>query len=150
MIEVLADSRCDLVLMHSLSVPADPNNVLPLDCDPLAVLRIWFGERLEILERAGIARERVIIDPGIGFGKTQTQSLEIIGRARELMELDCRLLFGHSRKSYLESMTKVPPSERDPETLAVSAKLASRGVEIMRVHTLDLHRRFWRVYQRTV
>ena len=149
MIEILADSRCDLVLMHSLSVPADPNHVLPHGCDPLAVLRRWFGERLEVLERAGIARERVIIDPGIGFGKSAVQSLEIIDRARELMELDCRVLFGHSRKSYLESMTKVPPSERDPETVAVSANLARRGVEILRVHALDLHRRFWRVYQRT-
>jgi len=149
MIEILADSRCDLVLMHNLSVPADPSNVLPHDCDPLAVLRSWFGEHLEILERAGIARERVIIDPGIGFGKSAIQSLEIIDRARELMEFDCRVMFGHSRKSYLESMTKVPPSERDPETVAVSANLARRGVEILRVHALDLHRRFWRVYQRT-
>ena len=149
MIEVLAGSRCDLVLMHSLSVPADPTNVLPLECDPLAALCSWFAEHLETLGRAGIALERVIIDPGIGFGKTATQSLEIIGRARELMELDCRVMFGHSRKSYLESMTRVPPNERDPETLAVSARLASRGVDILRVHTLDSHRRFWRVYQRT-
>ena len=150
MIEVLAGSRCDIVLMHSLSVPADPRNVLPLECDPLAVLSSWFAEHLETLGRAGIALERVIIDPGIGFGKTATQSLEIISRARELMAFDCRVMFGHSRKSYLEPMTRVPPNERDPETLAVSARLASRGVDILRVHTLDLHRRFWRVYQRTV
>ena len=150
MIEVLAGSRCDIVLMHSLSVPADPRNVLPLECDPLAALSSWFAEHLETLGRAGIALERVIIDPGIGFGKTATQSLEIISRARELMAFDCRVMFGHSRKSYLEPMTRVPPNERDPETLAVSARLASRGVDILRVHTLDLHRRFWRVYQRTV
>ena len=150
MIEVLAGSRCDIVLMHSLSVPADPRNVLPLECDPLAALSSWFAEHLETLGRAGIALERVIIDPGIGFGKTATQSLEIISRARELMAFDCRVMFGHSRKSYLEPMTRVPPNERDPETLAVSARLASCGVDILRVHTLDLHRRFWRVYQRTV
>ena len=150
MIEVLAGSRCDIVLMHSLSVPADPRNVLPLECDPLAALSSWFAEHLEILGRAGIALERVIIDPGIGFGKTATQSLEIISRARELMAFDCRVMFGHSRKSYLEPMTRVPPNERDPETLAVSARLASGGIDILRVHTLDLHRRFWRVYQRTV
>ena len=65
------------------------------------------------------------------------------------MELDCRVMFGHSRKSFLEPMTRVPPNERDPETLAVSARLASRGVDILRVHTLDAHRRFWRVYQLT-
>ena len=150
MIDVIVDSGCDVILMHSLSVPADPGNVLPPDVDPLVSLRSWFAKMLDKLCRAGIAIDRVIIDPGIGFGKTATQSLEIIRRARELMDLDCRLLFGHSRKSFLEPMTKVPPNQRDPETLAVSARLASLGVDILRVHTLDFHRRFWRVYQRAV
>ncbi len=150
MIDVIVDSGCDVILMHSLSVPADPGNVLPPDVDPLVTLHSWFAKMLDKLCRAGIAIDRVIIDPGIGFGKTATQSLEIIRRARELMDLDCRLLFGHSRKSFLEPMTKVPPNQRDPETLAVSARLASLGVDILRVHTLDFHRRFWRVYQRAV
>ena len=149
MIDVIVDSGCDLILMHSLSVPADPGNVLPPDVDPLVSLRSWFVKMLDKLCRAGISTDRVIMDPGIGFGKTASQSLEIIRRAHELMDLDCRLLFGHSRKSFLEPMTKVPPNQRDPETLAVSARLASLGVDILRVHALDLHRRFWRVHQRT-
>ena len=148
MIDLLADASCDIVLMHSVSVPADPRQILADTADPVTEIRNWFTDRLEALDRRGINCTRMILDPGIGFGKSAEQSMQIIGRAREFCALGQRVLFGHSRKSYLQSMTDVPAAERDIETLAVSAHLADLGIDVLRVHADDLHRRFWRVHSR--
>lgn len=147
MIELLAGNDCDIVLMHSLSVPSDPKQVLT-GADPVVEITNWFVDRLAMLDRRGIDPARVILDPGIGFGKTAAQSMQIIIRAREFTSLGQRLLVGHSRKSYLQTMTSVPAADRDVETLAVSEHLADVGIDILRVHAHDLHSRFWRVHSR--
>ena len=103
-----------------------------------------------------LGRHKLVVNVQLGciylFDRCGTFSGQFVQRNPYFIKTQsicCRLLFGHSRKSFLEPMTKVPPNQRDPETLAVSARLASLGVDILRVHALDLHRRFWRVHQRT-
>ena len=145
MIELLSSSTCDVVLMHSLTVPADPMVTMAPEQDPVEELINWFDNRLQTLERSGIDTGRILVDPGIGFGKSADQSLEIIRRVDELKILDCRILIGHSRKSYLQPMTTLPPSSRDIETLAVSQHLAGLGVDVLRVHSGEDHQRFWKV-----
>lgn len=145
MVEVLKESRCQYVLMHSLTVPADPRVSMPGD-DPTGELRAWAEDKLEVLSRAGIALERVIFDPGIGFGKTAAQSWEILDRIRAFHDLPVRLLAGHSRKSFFKQLAGVPAHERDAETLGLSLKLAGR-VDILRVHNTRLHVRAFRAYQ---
>ena len=113
--------------------------------DPVEELINWFDNRLQTLERSGIDTGRILVDPGIGFGKSTDQSLEIIRRVEELKILNCRILIGHSRKSYLQPMTTLPPSSRDIETLAVSQHLAGLGVDVLRVHSGEDHQRFWKV-----
>lgn len=144
MIERLAAAECEVVVMHSLGVPADPSIALPPAADPVRLVLEWCDAKLELLERHGLAIDRIIVDPGIGFGKSARQSLEIIKRADEFTALPCRVLFGHSRKSYLKTVTTLPPQDRDIETLAVSARLIDRGVDILRVHNVEAHRRFHR------
>lgn len=139
--EILCSAECDYVLMHSLSVPADPQQILARDADPVREILAWSEAKLEVLERAGVARSRVILDPGIGFGKTAVQSMEIMKRIAEFHRLEVRLLVGHSRKSFLSQWTKEPFGERDPETLGISLALADRGVDIIRVHAPKLHAR---------
>jgi dihydropteroate synthase len=112
------------------------------------VVRDWFAATLERVTAAGIDPGRVLLDPGIGFGKTPRQSLALLEGIDRLLELPARVIVGHSRKSFLEPFSGVPPAERDPETLAVSARLEERGVDVLRVHAPDAHQRFWRVYDR--
>lgn len=148
MIERLAAADCDVVLMHSLSVPADPSIALPPAADPVRLVFEWCDAKLEFLERQGLAIDRIIVDPGIGFGKSASQSLDIIRRAEEFTALPCRILFGHSRKSYLKTVTTLQPQERDIETLAISARLIDRGIDILRVHNVEAHRRFYRAFSK--
>ena len=148
MIDAVAGRDCDVVVMHSLVVPADPNVTLPPDLDPVRAVIDWFETKIETLETAGIPARRLILDPGVGFGKTAAQSLALIEHVAAFAALGCRLLFGHSRKSFLQTLTKAPAADRDVETLAVSAHLADAGVELLRVHESRLHQRFWRVHSR--
>ncbi|MEM7001763.1 MAG: dihydropteroate synthase [Pseudomonadota bacterium] len=147
MLNVVAATDCDVVLMHSLSVPAAPAVVLAETEDVVELVCEWLAERIEQLQRAGVARRRIIIDPGLGFGKTAAQSWALVRGVDRLLELPCRLLIGHSRKSFLASVTRASAAERDLETVAVSERLAQRGVDLLRVHNLDLHQRFRRAAQ---
>jgi dihydropteroate synthase len=137
MIDAVKNSDCMLVVMHSLSVPADKNIVLPQDADVIHELLVFARARVGELQKAGIAKERIIFDPGIGFGKTPEQSWEIIRRIDQLKILGMPLLVGHSRKSFLGGEMHM----RDQKTLEVSRDLAMRGVDFLRVHNIVMHRR---------
>lgn len=140
MVAAVRRSRCSLVVMHALGIPADPSAVLDAGIDPVKTVFRDLQARVEHLEKAGIARERLILDPGIGFGKTPMQSLELILRAGELRHpLDAPLLYGHSRKSFLTLFTAAPPPERDDLTLAFSAVLIAQNVRYLRVHHIPRH-----------
>jgi 2-amino-4-hydroxy-6-hydroxymethyldihydropteridine diphosphokinase/dihydropteroate synthase len=138
-LNVLKNSSCQYVLMHSLTVPADPKVLLPPAEDPVRSLILWAGERLERLSRAGISLERVIFDPGLGFGKSAEQNLEILRRAEELFSLPVRVLIGHSRKSFLRSFGERQAGERDGFSVGISLRLAALGAELLRVHEPQLH-----------
>lgn len=129
-----------LVVMHSLTVPADKTITIAQDRDPVQVVGEWSGSVLRAAETRGIARERVILDPGIGFGKTARQSLEIIRRCGQLRQEAVELLIGHSRKSFLDLVTQGNHTLRDTATQAVSAFLTLRGVDYLRVHDVPTHR----------
>ena len=80
-----------------------------------------------------------MFDPGIGFGKTARQSWHILDHVERFHDLGIPLLIGHSRKSFLETVTDKPGAERDAETLAVSEDLVTKGVEVLRVHDVKGH-----------
>jgi 2-amino-4-hydroxy-6-hydroxymethyldihydropteridine diphosphokinase / dihydropteroate synthase len=148
MLEVLSESECDYVLMHSLSVPADRELTLPTDVDPVQVVGRWFSESLERLSVAGVSLDRVVLDPGLGFGKTVEQSYRLAcGVDLFLKTLNQRVLVGHSRKSFLNRWGERPASERDLESVGLSLALAFKGVDILRVHEPVLHRRAFRPAQ---
>lgn len=135
MVSAVRDADCALVVMHSLSVPADPKVTLPADRDVMLQLLEWAVSRMAELEDAGIARERIILDPGIGFGKTREQSLAILERVQELNVLGVPLLVGHSRKSFLGGAVE----DRDSATLDYSAQLLKKRVDYLRVHNVKAH-----------
>jgi dihydropteroate synthase len=136
MVDAVKHSNCDLVVMHSLTIPADPDVTLPDDSDVVFILKEWALSRLQELSGQGIARARIILDPGIGFGKTAKQSLEIIRRAEEFNSLHTRIMFGHSRKSFLGLYSDALAKDRDTLTAQFSAQLTKSGVSYLRVHNV--------------
>ena len=136
MIEAVRDHTADLVVMHSLGVPPGPARLNP-GTDPIDQLLAWARATLDRLERDGIDPGRVIIDPGIGFGKTPDQTRLILAEADRLRTLGVRLMVGHSRKSFLGHWfpdLAGDASLRDFESAAISQHLAGLGVDYLRVH----------------
>lgn len=139
---VAANASCTLIMMHALTIPADRQVHLPETCDPVAELYHWAGERIALLEALSIHRERLIFDPGVGFGKTTSQSWEILRRTDAFTPLGIPLLVGHSRKSFLatpHAHCQDPVLAREIATFAVSAFLMVQEVAIVRVHDVAGH-----------
>jgi len=139
MLELAGDTDVPIVFMHSLSIPVVKGESIPHHRDPVEFLIAWARERLGEFAPRGIARHRLIFDPGIGFGKTVQQNWHILENVERFHDLGIPLLVGHSRKSFLEAVTDKPSPEYDAETLVVSEGLASKGVEILRVHDVKGH-----------
>jgi len=138
MLDTVKNSDCKLVVMHSLSIPADKNIVMPESVDVVQEIMEFAKKRIGEMASAGIARDRIIFDPGIGFGKTARQSWAIIDSTEHFSILGVPLLIGHSRKSFLSDR---PGESRDEQTLAVSQTLVKRGVAYLRVHDVAAHKR---------
>ena len=143
MLDVLCGQTCDVVAMHALSVPVDPAQTLPADCDVLQEILHWKTAVAAAAVAAGLDPARLVYDPGIGFGKTAGQSLTLMHGAAVLVGSGGRWLFGHSRKSFLKLFTQAEAAQRDDLTLAFSAQLADAGVHIVRVHAVGRHVRLF-------
>ncbi len=135
MIEVAAAASGPVVIMHMRGTPRDMQRD-PHYEDVVGEIKEFFRSRLRRLEQEGIKRERVILDPGIGFGKTLDHNLEIIAGLPRLADLQCPLLVGPSRKAFIGAITGRPVEERLWGTAGAVAALICRGVHIIRVHDL--------------
>jgi dihydropteroate synthase len=127
MARVAAEHGATVVLMHNRE-KADAA------IDILADIRDFFARSLEIAARAGVARNRIVLDPGIGFGKTPEQSIQAIARLSELREFGQPLLMGLSRKRFMESVSPAPPDRRLGGSVAGNVMAALAGADIVRVH----------------
>lgn len=139
MLKIAEKYKLTVVCMHSLTVPADKNICLPENCDVIKEILSWAQNKISYLHKNGIAKNKIIIDPGIGFGKTKEQDMEIISRAEELKALGVKILIGHSRKSFFTLFTDKETKDRDAETFMLSQKLASKGIDYIRVHDVKGH-----------
>lgn len=143
MIELAAGSGADFVAMHSVTLPADPAQTLPSGCGPCAAVERWLDERMAVWDQSGIDCDRVIIDPGIGFGKDPLQSLNLLRGAGRFRQSGLRCLVGHSRKSFMKSFTPIDNRARDLATAGASLNLVAQGVDILRVHNVPLNVSAW-------
>ena len=150
MLEIAQGTDVPLVFMHSLSIPVVKGESIPRDRDPMEFLIAWAHERLADFDHRGIARHRLIFDPGIGFGKSVRQNWHILEHVERFHDLGLPLLIGHSRKSFLQAVTDKASAERDAETLAVSQGLTTKGVEILRVHDVEGHARLFHGLHSTI
>jgi len=145
MIEAVAAQNCAIVFMHHLGIPVDKNKFIPYAKNPVEEVFQWASTRLADLEKRGIARERLIFDVGIGFGKTAEQSLALIQHIKKFESLGLRLLVGHSRKKFIGQFTDKSFAERDIETAALSLFLAKESVDYLRIHDIEIHARMFKV-----
>lgn len=133
MANVCRETEVGVICMHMQGTPQDMQdephyeNVVAEVCD-------FFSERLQTLEAQGIPRERIVLDPGIGFGKTARHNIEILSQIDRFQMLSRPILIGHSRKRFLEKVIGRPVEERMYGTLGVSIALAAQGTSILRVH----------------
>lgn len=132
------------IAMHQLSVPADPKLRLDDDQDPVTAVGDWWNRSMEQWLRCGLDPARIIVDPGIGFGKNGLQSLAMLRGLDRLQDLGQPLLIGHSRKSLYRGYSHQPTAVRDANTIGSSLALAAAGADILRVHDVPSHIAAWR------
>jgi dihydropteroate synthase len=113
--------------------------------DPVPPVLDFFRRTLEIAAAAGLPAERVVLDPGIGFHKTQQQNLALIARIGELHAAGRPLLLGASRKSVIAHVLGLPPDERLEGTLATTSVAVWQGVQLLRVHDIAANLRVARM-----
>jgi|GraSoiStandDraft_41_1057321.scaffolds.fasta_scaffold269860_4 dihydropteroate synthase len=132
MAETVAAAGTAVVVMHNrLEKDAD--------VDILSDIRRFFDRSLALAETAGIARERIILDPGVGFGKTSRQNLEAVAGIGELRDYGLPVLIGVSRKSFLGSLLEVGTEGRLIATIAANLAAAAGGAAVFRVHDVAEH-----------
>jgi dihydropteroate synthase len=145
MVEVLIAAGADVpvVVMHMRGEPRTMQEAPRYD-DVVAEVTRWLARRAEALEEAGVARERIILDPGIGFGKRYRDNLEILKHVDALCALGYPVLVGASRKRFLGELLDAGADRRLPGSLAVAAHCLAAGVDIIRVHDVAETRGFLR------
>jgi len=137
MIKVAVKHQVPVIIMHMQGTPrtmqVNPsyNDVVDDICNILAA-------RIDWIISHGLNQDRIIIDPGIGFGKTLDHNLTILANIDKFSKLQCPVLIGHSRKSFIGTMLDIKdPPRRDEATAVISALCAQAGAAIVRVHDVD-------------
>lgn len=130
---VVAAEGLDVVLMHRQGTPETMQDDPRYD-DVVAEVRAFFDERVAAATAAGISTERIILDPGLGFGKERDDNYRLVAALTELRVKGLPMLVGASRKSFLDRFHPVPFAERLPGSLAFAAAAAQVGAEWVRVH----------------
>ncbi len=148
-LDAVAGSGCGVCLMHKQGDPATMQQAPRYD-DVVGEVRAFLSQRADAAMRAGVARERIVLDPGFGFGKTDAHNLRLLRGLGSLAELGFPLLAGWSRKSTLGRLTGRAPGERLPASLAAALLAAMGGARILRVHDVRETRdalRVWEAWQ---
>jgi dihydropteroate synthase len=151
MTEVVADHDASVVIMHMLGTPGTMQKA-PRYRDVVEDIAEFLAERISETEEAGVSPNRIMIDPGIGFGKTLRHNLEIIARLREFRSLGKTIVVGASRKSFIGKVTGKEAEDRLPGSIAAAVLAAQNGASILRVHDVpETHQAlqiYWRVAQK--
>jgi dihydropteroate synthase len=129
---------CALVLMHN-------QDGTDYEDDLMTEIKRFLRAAATLAEEAGVARERVLIDPGIGFGKTAEQNWVVMRRLEELQELGLPVLIGTSRKSFIGKLLDLPVTDRMEGTAATVTASVLRGADVVRVHDVQAMTRVVRV-----
>jgi dihydropteroate synthase len=131
---LVADAKADCCLMHMLGEPRTMQKHPRYD-DVVSEVKAFLAERMAFAISEGVAEHRIMLDPGIGFGKTVEHNLELLRRLGEIVALGRPVVVGTSRKSFLGRLTgREDPNERLPGTIATNVLAFERGARVFRVH----------------
>ncbi len=144
-LRVAAEKNATIILMHNRSMPKDAAQEERLGgryvgveyADLIGDIKKELQEQIAMARAAGVPNENIIVDPGIGFGKTVEQNLELVRRLDEIKALGYPLLVGPSRKSFVGYTLNLPPEERLEGTAAAVALCIDRGADMVRVHDVQ-------------
>ena len=145
-IAAVAASRCGLCVMHMQGEPGTMQQA-PAYEDVVAEVQDWLRERVVALGAAGVEATRIVLDPGIGFGKTVDHNLQLLEALDEFAVFGMPLLIGVSRKSLIGALTGRPVDGRLAGSLAAALAAVARGAKIVRVHDVPETRDALRVWQ---
>jgi dihydropteroate synthase len=133
--EVVSTAQVPVILMHHQGRPETMQHNPSYPRGVLAEVWLWLEERINAVEQAGIARSRILVDPGIGFGKTVAHNLDLISGLAALHGLGCPIVFGASRKRTIGALhNEAAADARLGGSLALALKAAEQGAQLIRVH----------------
>lgn len=144
-LQAVADSAVAVCLMHMQGEPRTMQQG-PAYRDVVAEVKAFLGGRIAAAEQAGISRERMVIDPGFGFGKTLEHNLDMLRQLESFSSLGVPLLAGLSRKSMLGLLTGLPVGERMVPSVAAALIAAMKGARILRVHDVKETRQALQIF----
>ena len=133
MVKVVDRFQVPIIIMHMQGTPQDMQKQ-PHYKDVIIEISDFFRGRIAWLADSGISKDRIIIDPGIGFGKTVAHNLSIIKHLQDFSSIGCSLLVGYSRKSFIGKILDLEVHERDNASAIISTICAMQGAHILRVH----------------
>ncbi|MDO8528121.1 MAG: dihydropteroate synthase [Deltaproteobacteria bacterium] len=133
MLSLAAHAKADICLMHMQGEPRTMQNN-PAYKNVVAEVKQFFKERMEAAKRAGVSPDKIILDPGLGFGKRVEDNVALLVHLKEFRDLGCPILVGASRKSFIGALTGATVEERLSGSLAAAAIAVQNGATILRVH----------------
>ena len=137
MVKVAKNSGVPVILMHMKGTPGNMQDN-PVYDDLMGEIKAFFSEAINKAEKSGIAKNMLILDPGIGFGKSFNHNLQIIRDLKKLEDLDLPVLLGSSRKAFIGNILDKPAEQRDTGTMATVAAGIMNGAHIVRVHNVGM------------
>lgn len=139
-VELARSIKAKYIVVHSLGVPTGWGSLMDINAPCVPQILAWAQHKIASICGRGFSISDIIFDPGIGFGKVASQSIEIIREIGKFQELSVDIMLGHSRKSFISTFAPTIPEERDIET-AVLGAIACKDVDYIRVHNpYSLHR----------
>lgn len=136
--QIVARAKCHVIVMHMQGMPGTMQR-RPRYHDVISDISAFFRRQISAATRAGIKRSQMILDPGIGFGKTVEHNLEILRRLHEFQQFHLPILIGASRKSFIGKLTGGDVTERLPGTLVAHLIAIQHGATLLRVHDVAAH-----------
>ena len=146
MLELAVNSRVGVCAMHMQGTPQTMQDA-PTYQDVVDDILHYLADRSRIMIDAGIAHSSIVLDPGIGFGKTHEHNLRLLREVRRFHALGFPILVGHSRKGFIAKTLGNKEIDRDPGTLGVSMALALAGIQVVRVHQVAIHRQAFQLFE---
>jgi dihydropteroate synthase len=144
---VSAHPGCGVCLMHMQGEPKSMQAGGPVYADVVDEVKRFLGARAQVLREAGVVAERIVLDPGIGFGKTVAHNFALLARQPELLGLGYPMLAGWSRKSSLGAVTGKPVGDRLVASVAAALAAAHQGARVLRVHDVAATREALQVWE---